>query len=54
MDDPAGGFTQIELRAFHEMALGAGAIQVKLWQGRALNDQELISGQFPDSGKVLS
>lgn len=52
--NPAGGFTQIEIRALHEMALGAGASQVKVWQGRALTDQELTSRQFPSEGQVLS
>lgn len=54
LGDPAGGFTQVEIRAFHEMALGAGASKVKVWQGRALTDQELVSGTFPSDGKVLS
>lgn len=54
MGDPAGGFTQVEARAFHEMAIGAGASQVKVWQGRALSDQEVLTGTFPSSGKVLS
>lgn len=54
LGDPAGGFTQVEIRAFHEMALGAGASEVKVWQGRALTDQELMSGMFPSDGKVLS
>jgi rod shape-determining protein MreB len=44
---PAGGFTQIENRAFHEMALGAGASEVTVWNGRNLTDQELLSRQFP-------
>lgn len=52
--DPAGGFTQVEIRAFHEMALGAGASEVKVWQGRPLTDQELLSGTFPPEGKILS
>jgi rod shape-determining protein MreB len=52
--DPAGGFTQVEIRAFHEMAFGAGASQVVVWQGRSLTDQELLSGQFPSEGQVLS
>jgi rod shape-determining protein MreB len=52
--NPAGGFTQVEIRAFHEMALGAGASQVVVWQGRSLTDQELLSGQFPSEGQVLS
>ena len=52
--DPAGGFTQIEIRALHEMALGAGASEAVLWQGRDLTDQELLSKQFPAEGRVLS
>lgn len=54
MGDPAGGYTQVEARAFHEMAIGAGASQVKVWQGRALSDQEVLTGTFPSSGKILS
>jgi rod shape-determining protein MreB len=54
LGDPAGGFTQVEIRAFHEMALGAGASEVKVWQGRALTDQELLAGTFPTDGRVLS
>lgn len=52
--DPVGGFTQIEIRALHEMALGAGARQVKIWQGRTLTDEELLSRQFPSDGRVLA
>ena len=51
---PEGGFTQVEIRAFHEMALGAGASDVVVWEGRTLTDQELLSGEFPSGGKVLS
>ncbi len=51
---PAGGFTQIEVRALHEMALGAGASRVVVWQGRALTDQELLAREFPANGQVLS
>lgn len=54
MGEPAGGFTQIEIRALHEMAMGAGASKAVVWQGRALSDQELLSGQFPGGGQVLS
>ncbi|MEN6584981.1 MAG: rod shape-determining protein [Sulfuricella sp.] len=54
MGEPQGGFTQVEIRAFHEMALGAGALKVIIWQGRELSDQELLSGKFPDGGQVLS
>lgn len=49
---PNGGFTQVEKRAFHEMALGAGAAQVILWQGRNLTDPEILSRQFPAGGVV--
>lgn len=54
LGNPDGGFTQIEIRALHEMAIGAGAYQVVIWQGQALNDQELLSGQFPAGGQVLA
>lgn len=54
MGDPLGGFTQIEIRALHEMAMGAGASQVVVWQGRGLSDQELLSRKFPGTGQVLS
>ena len=50
LGDPAG----VEVRAFHEMALAAGASEVKVWQGRSPNDQELLSGTFLSEGKVLS
>ena len=54
--EPAGGFTQVEARAFHEMALGAGAAKATVWRGRNLSDQELRSGKFPsgNAGEVLS
>jgi rod shape-determining protein MreB len=53
LGEPAGGFTQIEIRALREMALGAGASEVLMWQGRPLTDQELLAGQFPAGGRVL-
>jgi rod shape-determining protein MreB len=53
MGEPTGGFTQIEVRAFREMAIAAGASKVAVWQGRGLSDQELISGKFPTDGQVL-
>jgi rod shape-determining protein MreB and related proteins len=46
MIDPEGGFTQVELRALSEMALGAGASKVLLWLGAPLSDQDLLSGDF--------
>ena len=54
LGDPEGGFTRIEVRALHEMALGAGAAEVRLWQGRALSDEELLSGTFPADGNLLA
>ena len=46
---PAGGFTQVERRAFREMALGAGASDVILWVGRELSDQEVQSPEVLES-----
>ena len=34
LGDPESGFTQVERRAFREMALGAGASSVVVWSGR--------------------
>lgn len=53
LGEPAGGYTQVEIRAFHEMGIGAGASQVIVWNGRVLMDQEIISKQFPQNGRVL-
>lgn len=50
LGSPAGGFTQVERRAFREMALGAGASEVQVWTGRPLTDQEVVSKQPPSSG----
>ncbi|SFU48110.1 rod shape-determining protein MreB [Polaromonas sp. YR568] len=51
--DPAGGFTQVEIRAFREMALGAGASEVVVWQGQDLNDEQVLTRQYPSTGQVL-
>lgn len=51
--DPAGGFTQVEIRAFREMALGAGASEVTLWQGQELTDEQVLSRNYPPTGRVL-
>jgi rod shape-determining protein MreB and related proteins len=48
-----GGLTQVEIRALYEMGLGAGARSVKVWQGRSLTDDELLSGTFPPEAGVL-
>jgi rod shape-determining protein MreB len=47
LGNPAGGFTQVENRAFREMAIGAGASEVTVWNGRNLTDQEVLSKRFP-------
>jgi rod shape-determining protein MreB len=51
--DPAGGFTQVEIRAFREMALGTGASDVTIWQGQDLTDEQVLSRQYPSTGQVL-
>lgn len=51
--DPAGGFTQVEIRAFREMALGAGASEVIVWQGQDLTDEQVLSRHYPSTGQVL-
>ena len=37
-----GGLTQIEERAFQELAVGAGASKVKVWTGEALTDAQVL------------
>ena len=54
LGDPAGGLTQVELRALHELGRGAGAARVTVWQGPPLTDDEVRSGRYPASGKVLA
>jgi rod shape-determining protein MreB len=51
LGSPAGGFTQVERRAFREMALGAGATDVVLWVGRELSDQEARSAEVLESAE---
>jgi rod shape-determining protein MreB len=41
-----GGLTQIEERALLEMALGAGASQVRIWQGPDLSPEQIASFSF--------
>ena len=38
-----GGLSQIEERAFMELAAGAGARKVMVWVGHELSDQEVIN-----------
>lgn len=51
--NPERGYTQMELRALRELALGCGASRATLWQGPALTDGELLSGQYPPTGQTL-
>lgn len=52
--DPEGGFTQIEIRALRELAIGAGASRAFVWHGRELTKDELLSLKFGAGGQVLS
>jgi len=52
--NPEGGWTQIEIRAMHELALGMGARSAHVWQGPVLTDEQLLSNFFPEQGKLLS
>lgn len=47
LGNPAGGFTQVERRAFREMAFAAGASEVHVWTGRPLTDEEVLSRKRP-------
>ncbi len=51
--DPEGGFTEIEIRALHELGAGAGASRVLVWHGRELLQRELLSLQLTSGGKLL-
>ena len=53
LGEHAGGLTQVELRAMKELALGFGARTARIWQGPALTDEQLKSGQFPATGTLL-
>lgn len=51
--DPEGGFTDIEIRALHELGEGASASRVLVWQGRELLPRELLSLRFTSGGRLL-
>jgi rod shape-determining protein MreB len=51
---PEGGYTDVEIRALHEMCMGAGASQCVVWQGPPLSDAQVLSRSFPSDGKVLA
>lgn len=52
--EPVGGLTQVEIRALQEMALGAGAHGVTVWQGPLLTDEQVLARQYPAAGQVLA
>ena len=52
LGEPAGGYTQIERRVARELAMGAGAGEIIVWEGRALTDQEVLTRQFPAGGRA--
>lgn len=52
--DPEGGFTQIEIRALRELAIGAGASRAIVWVGRDLTDSELLNLKFESGGEVFN
>ena len=52
--EPVGGLTQVEIRALQEMALGAGAHRVTVWQGPQLTDEQVLARQYPAAGQVLA
>jgi len=52
--NPEGGFTQIEIRALRELAIGAGASKGIVWHGRDLTKDELLSLKFGSGGEVLN
>lgn len=54
LGNPDGGFTQVEVRALHEMAQACGAAEVVVWQGRDLEDGDLLARRFPAEGCRLS
>lgn len=53
LGDPAGGYTQIEIRALQELGLGAGALKVRIWQGPPFSAQDLLAGNSPAGGQWL-
>ena len=52
LGEHVGGLTQVELRALRELALGAGAAKVHLWQGPLLTDEQVVQQAFPATGTL--
>lgn len=48
-----GGLTQIEIRAFAELASMAGASRAYVWQGPSLTTEQLRKHSFPEQGRLL-
>jgi rod shape-determining protein MreB and related proteins len=48
-----GGLTQIEIRAFAELGISAGARQAYVWEGPELSNEELKELRFSRSGGKL-
>ena len=42
-----GGLTQVEIRAFREMVMGAGCTQVVVYVGPDLSDAQILAGDYP-------
>lgn len=50
-----GGLTQVEIRAIHELAMGAGARKALDWEGDELTRQQVLTLDFSTaSGRLLS
>ncbi|NDW16684.1 rod shape-determining protein MreB [Alteromonas genovensis] len=54
MEKTEGGLTAIEKRAFTELALGAGAVAIKIHVGKTLDISELEFDTFQDEIKIES
>ena len=47
---PEGGWTAVEMRALHAMAIGAGARKAYVWTGQPLPDQAILAAPRPFMG----
>lgn len=50
--NPAGGYTQIELRALRELLIQVGAKSVLIWEGADLSDEQIKKHQLPTNGTI--
>lgn len=51
--EPVGGYTQIEIRALHELGHGIGASSVVVWQGPELTNEQILTRRYPTTGQLL-